>query len=39
MEKHTGHTMTDPEIVELCGAIVKSQRQEIAQMEAILNRA
>jgi uncharacterized protein (DUF305 family) len=30
--------ITDPEIKSLCEEIVKSQTQEIAQMEAILNR-
>jgi uncharacterized protein (DUF305 family) len=30
--------ITDPEIVALCGNIVRSQTQEIAQMEAILKR-
>jgi uncharacterized protein (DUF305 family) len=31
-------TLTDPELVALCGDIVKSQTREIAQMEAILRR-
>lgn len=31
-------SITDPEIVALCQEITKSQRQEIAQMEAILAR-
>jgi uncharacterized protein (DUF305 family) len=31
-------SITDPEIVTLCGQIVKSQRDEIAQMEEILAR-
>jgi len=30
--------LTDPEIVALCTGIVRSQAQEIAQMEAILKR-
>lgn len=30
--------ITDPEIVELCDQIVQSQEEEIAQMEAILER-
>jgi len=30
--------ITDPEIVALCGDIVKAQRDEIAQMKAILAR-
>jgi hypothetical protein len=30
--------IADPEIVALCGRIIQSQSQEIAQMEAILNR-
>lgn len=31
-------TLTDPEIIELCGAIVETQRDEIEQMEQILER-
>jgi hypothetical protein len=31
-------TITDPEIIDLCGEIVETQREEIAQMEAILER-
>lgn len=31
-------SITDPEIVALCGAIVKAQREEIAQMKALLAR-
>jgi uncharacterized protein (DUF305 family) len=31
-------TITDPEIIELCGEIVKAQKEEIAQMKAILGR-
>ncbi|AFK54070.1 DUF305 domain-containing protein [Tistrella mobilis] len=31
-------SITDPEIVALCGEIVKAQREEIAQMNAILAR-
>ena len=31
-------SLTDPEIVELCEQIVQTQREEIAQMEAILER-
>ena len=31
-------TLTDPELVRLCGDIVQGQRREIAQMEAILRR-
>jgi uncharacterized protein (DUF305 family) len=31
-------SITDPELVELCGQIVQSQRAEIAQMQAILDR-
>ncbi len=31
-------TLTDPDIKALCGEIVASQRQEIAQMEALLAR-
>jgi uncharacterized protein (DUF305 family) len=31
-------SITDPEIVALCGQIVKSQRYEITQMQAILAR-
>ena len=30
--------LSDPEIVELCGRIVRSQQEEITQMEAILQR-
>jgi len=30
--------LTDPEIRDLCANIIKSQRQEIEQMEAILSR-
>ncbi|BCW17435.1 hypothetical protein NtRootA9_01430 [Arthrobacter sp. NtRootA9] len=30
--------ITDPEIIELCDSIVKSQQEEITQMEAILDR-
>jgi hypothetical protein len=30
--------LDDPEIIELCDQIIESQRQEIAQMEAILDR-
>jgi hypothetical protein len=30
--------ITDPEITELCGEIVQTQEEEIAQMEAILER-
>ena len=30
--------ITDPEIEKLCGQIVKSQREEIAQMQALLAR-
>ena len=30
--------ITDPEIVRLCDEIVKAQREEIAQMEGILER-
>ena len=30
--------ITDPEIVRLCGEIVKTQKEEIAQMQAILAR-
>lgn len=30
--------LTDPEIVELCAKIVKAQKEEIAQMKAILRR-
>ena len=30
--------LTDPEIIKLCGQIVKSQEEEIAQMKAILAR-
>jgi uncharacterized protein (DUF305 family) len=31
-------TITDQEIIELCGEIVQTQEEEIAQMEAILQR-
>lgn len=31
-------TLTDPEIVALCGEIVRSQRAEIAKMNALLAR-
>lgn len=31
-------SITDPEIVDLCEQIVSSQRQEIAQMQSILER-
>lgn len=31
-------TLRDPEIVSLCGDIVKAQKQEIAQMKEILKR-
>lgn len=31
-------TLTDPEIIELCGAIIETQRDEIEQMERILER-
>lgn len=30
--------LTDPEIIKLCGEIVRSQREEIAQMKALLAR-
>jgi uncharacterized protein (DUF305 family) len=30
--------ITDREIIELCGKIVKAQKGEIAQMKAILRR-
>jgi hypothetical protein len=30
--------LTDPEVVKLCGNIIKSQREEIDQMKAILAR-
>ena len=30
--------LTDPEIIKLCGEIVRAQREEIAQMKAILAR-
>jgi uncharacterized protein (DUF305 family) len=30
--------LTDPEIINLCGSIIKSQKREIAEMEAILAR-
>ena len=31
--------LSDPEIVKLCGNIIKSQREEIDQMKAILGRS
>ncbi len=31
-------SITDPEIIELCGQIIEAQREEIRQMEAILER-
>lgn len=31
-------SITDPELVELCGQIVQSQKAEIEQMQAILDR-
>lgn len=31
--------ITDPEIIKLCAQIIKSQEEEIAQMEAILERS
>ncbi|WEX75786.1 DUF305 domain-containing protein [Sinorhizobium numidicum] len=31
-------TVSDPEIVALCGRIIESQRQEIVQMKGILSR-
>lgn len=31
-------SITDPEIIELCGEIVQTQKDEIAQMKAILER-
>ncbi|OHT18837.1 DUF305 domain-containing protein [Edaphosphingomonas haloaromaticamans] len=31
-------SLSDPELVALCGQIIKSQRDEIAQMEAMLAR-
>jgi uncharacterized protein (DUF305 family) len=31
-------SLADPEIIKLCGEIVRSQRAEIARMEAILAR-
>lgn len=31
-------SLTDPEIVQLCEQIVRSQTEEIAQMEAIVKR-
>jgi len=31
-------TLTDPEIIELCGSIVESQTREIEQMQEILRR-
>jgi uncharacterized protein (DUF305 family) len=30
--------VSDPDIVDLCGRIIQSQRQEIAEMKAILSR-
>jgi uncharacterized protein (DUF305 family) len=30
--------LTDPELVKVCGEIVKAQRAEISQMEAIAAR-
>ena len=30
--------LTDPQIIDLCGRIIESQRQEIAEMEAIIAR-
>jgi len=30
--------LADPEIIELCGEIIETQREEIRQMEAILER-
>ena len=30
--------LTDPEVVRLCGGIIKSQRQEISEMKVILDR-
>ena len=32
-------SLSDPEIVKLCGNIIKSQREEIDQMKAILARS
>ena len=31
-------SITDPEIVQLCGQILESQKREINQMKTILNR-
>ena len=31
-------TLTDPEIRQLCGEIIKAQKQEIAQMKRIMDR-
>lgn len=31
-------SLTDPEIVRLCGQIIESQRREIAEMKALLTR-
>ena len=31
-------SLSDPELVSLCGQIIKSQREEIAQMKAMLER-
>lgn len=31
-------SLTDPQLVELCGQIVRSQKAEIARMQAILDR-
>jgi len=30
--------LSDPEIIELCEAIIQTQREEIRQMEGILER-
>lgn len=30
--------LTDPEVIELCEQIVKTQKEEIAQMQEILDR-
>jgi uncharacterized protein (DUF305 family) len=30
--------LTDPQIIDLCRRIIESQRQEIAEMEAIIAR-